>query len=259
VEHFQHTLHCSTGRDYSFEEKPFAMDVEMIGPFMDLGVQPAGVSERAIGNSLYFDEGLFPTAVLYERVQLAGHPIPQLAFLFRAKYSSERIAADQAAVRSAGMTPEDEREIARSAFAMTQFGMIAGRMKAFREILGSVIDPPSIRHGIYINIDWSKLTRSPVILGNYGAADRYEAPITLQTKNRLAGRIAFVRPVGGLRFCAGLVEMDFDTSEKSPGNSLRIWLYQKTEAQVPTANLVPEPTAIGAFDSVFAVPAASRR
>jgi hypothetical protein len=32
---FQHTVHCSTGRDYVFPDDPFAMDIQMIGPFQD--------------------------------------------------------------------------------------------------------------------------------------------------------------------------------------------------------------------------------
>jgi hypothetical protein len=238
---FQRSLLCSTGREYRFSDLPFAMDVQMVGPFSDVsGVhRPASETARAIGNAVYFDEGLFATAQLYERVLSSGREIPRLAFLFRARYSAERIASDRAKAEAAGLSVEDEREIARSAFALNQFGLVAGKVDGFRQLLGAVIDLPTILQGLYISIDWGQLKR--VMDANGMAEDRFEAPITLQTKSRLSGTISFVRPRGPLKYCAGIVEAQFDRSGKAPGTTLKIWLCDD-DAGRKRANKAPEPT-----------------
>jgi hypothetical protein len=221
---FQRTLHSSTGHDYSFPDVPFAIDVEMVGPFTSTGSNPVLHRDRAIGNKLYFSGGAFQTALIYDRVLREGHAIPDLALLLRATYSKERMARDQAAMLASGLTDEDEKEIARSAFALNQFGLIAGKMPAFRDIMEAVMDVPTVFKGIYINIDWSKLERSPGTAGAVG--DQFIAPIQLVTATRLSGRVSIVKPQSNLIFCAGIRELWFDRSEKSPGTSLHIWIYE---------------------------------
>ena len=219
---FQQTLHCSTGRDYSFPDEPFAMDVRMTGPFTDGGPVPASRVERALGNRHYFEPGLQPTAELYERVRRSGHELPPLAFLFRATYPPERIAADRARMAAAGLTEDDEREIARSLFALNQFGQIAGKFDAFHDLLEAVLDLPTLFQGMYINPDWTRLQRT----NRPDEPARFAVPITLQTKTRLSGTIAFVAPHDALRYCAGIVEATFDHSEKAPGTTLKLWLVE---------------------------------
>jgi hypothetical protein len=234
---FQSTLHCSTGRDYRFEDKPFAVDIEMAGPF---GVQGPGgrprlnvTRDRAIGNQNYFFEGLYPTAEVYEGVLKRGQPIPALAFLFRGKFTAEQIARDQAKAAAAGISISDEKEIARSAFALNQFGVIAGKVEAFRDVLGTVIELPTLLHGMYINVGWDGLRRSTISPEGDDTVV-WQAPLTLQTRTRLKGRIRFVRPVGPLRFCAGLVDASFDESQKAPDTVLHVWVCEADHSGVTT-------------------------
>lgn len=228
TEQFQHTLHSSTGHDFSFPDEPFAMDVEMVGPFTSTSSTPDVHRDRAIGNRLYFEHGLFSTAVIDDRVLRAGHIIPELALLFRANYPKERMARDQAAMAAVGLTAEDEKEIARAAFALNQFGLIASKMPAFREILGALIDVPTLFHGMYINVDWRKLERSPP--DTNARRVRFTAPLELVTTTRLSGRVSFVNPQSIFLFSAGIQEVWFDHSEKSPTISLHIWLFDPAKA-----------------------------
>jgi hypothetical protein len=221
---FQTTLHSSTGHEHRFPDEPFAMDLRLVGPFGAEGTaKPSTVVERAVGNRVYFEPGLFPTAEVYSRLLQSGQPLPKLALLFRADYSPERIAADQAAATAAGMTLDDEREIARAAFALNQFGYLAGKLDVFRELLDAVIELPTLFNGLYINLDWAHLQRTTGTAPDGKPEVRFDVPLMLQTKSRLSGTIAFVRPVDGLRYCAGIIEARLDRSEKSPGSILRVW------------------------------------
>lgn len=254
---FQRSLFCSTGREYRFPDQPFAMDVQIVGPFSDSvdarAPRPSSERARAIGNSVYFDDGIFPTAELYERIVSSHREIPPLAFLFRADYSAERIAHDRAKAEAAGLSVEDEREIARSAFALNQFGLVAGKVEGFRRLLGAVIELPTMFQGMYIAIDWEKLHRVTDPAGE--REDRFEAPIALQTRSRLTGTIAFVRPRGPLKFCAGIVEAQFDHSEKSPGTTLKVWLYHGgAEAGGTPADETPEPASVAVTSAAASAP-----
>jgi hypothetical protein len=227
VAKFQRSLFCSTGREYRFTDVPFAMDVQMVGPFHDsqdtMAPRPKSVSVRAIGNSEYFDKGMFGTAELYERVVGRAAEVPQLSFLYRARFSPEHIASDQAKAIAAGLSVDDEREIARSVFAMDQFGMLASKVDGFSDVLETVIQLPTLFNGMYSAIDWKKLKRTS---DTAGLGDLYEVPITLQTKTRLRGTISFVQPRGPLKYSAGIVGATFDESEKAPGTTFKIWLYR---------------------------------
>jgi hypothetical protein len=219
---FSGSLRSSTGRDYNFPDQPVSLEVRCAGPFQDTPGATGGVdgSTSLTANKEYLSTGLFRIAQAFLRIRNEGRKPPQISYLFHASYSKEQIEADQKSAREAGFTADDDREYAKALFALTQFGYIAFLAPGVEEMLGRVLDPPTLFSGSYINIDWGKVTTVDPRPFGISRSIVVSVPFSYSTKTTVSGTLYFTEPKGPLESCAGILEISFEHSQKAPNTTL---------------------------------------
>lgn len=220
---FQSSLKSDTGRRFSFDQEPVALEIRTHGPFA--GQDPAAgdpttVTARVLATRDFLAHGLAPMARIELRLRAAGKTNPGISLTFRDRYSDAQVAATRARAEEAGFTEDDERAYAKTIFALVQFGNLGFKTAGLDAITHGIADSPTLFSGAYTNLVWPEMQ---VEAGeNWGLAGirLFRVPYNFRSKTKAGGTffITVARPP--LQNMAGIVGLTVDSTSKAPGRRL---------------------------------------
>lgn len=220
---FQTTLHTDTEHQFSFEQTPFALEIQTHGPFAGAAsatMEPRSTKARVLATRDYLVHGLAPMGEIELRLRAAGKKNPALSFMFSPKYSAEQIAASKVRATDAGFTEDDERVYAESIFALVQFAQLAFRTDGVDEIMKEIADSPTLFSGAFTHLDWNNLQPEDGASWGLPGVRIFRLPYRFLSKTKAKGNFFVTAPRPPLQNMAGVVGLTVDETSKTPGKRL---------------------------------------
>ena len=220
---FQSTLYTDTEHQFSFEQTPFALEIQTHGPFADASpaaIDPRSTKARVLATRDYLVHGLAPMGEIELRLRAAGKKNPALSFMFSSKYSPGQIAASKARATGAGFTEDDERVYAESIFALVQFAQLAFRTDGVDDIMKEIADSPTLFSGAFTHLDWNNLQLEDGADWGLPGVRIFRLPYHFLSKTKAKGNFFLTAPRPPLQNMAGVVGLTVDETSKTPGKRL---------------------------------------
>ncbi|MEO6994177.1 MAG: hypothetical protein ABI273_11135 [Lacunisphaera sp.] len=223
LSYFQSSLKTDTGREFSFEQSPVALEVSIRGPFTgdDPATQPVvETTARVLATNDYLAHGLAPMADIELRLRARGKENPGISLMFRPRYSAQQMAATTARAKDAGFTEDDERAYAEAIYALVQFGNLSFKTDGIDVITHEMADSPTLFSGAFTNLVWPAMQLEDG--GHWGLPGSriFRVPYNFLSKTTAHGTFYFTAVRPPLRNLAGFVGLTVDTTSKTANKRL---------------------------------------
>jgi len=220
---FQSSLKSDTGREFSFEQSPVALEIRTHGPFTreaSASAEPTVTKARVLATGGYLAHGLAPMAEIELRLRAAGKKNPGLSFVFRPKFSAEQRAGARARAAEAGFDENDERAYAEGIYALVQFANLAFRTEGVKAITREIADSPTLFSGAFINLDWPGLTLDDGARWGLPGRPVFAVPYNFRSKTTARGMFFATEARPPLQNMAGIIGLTVTSTTKAPGRRL---------------------------------------
>ncbi len=220
---FQSSLKTDTAHEFSFEQIPVALEIDVHGPFTEPATgkeTPHVTHARVLATKDYLEHGLAPMAEIELRLRAAGKKNPGISLMFRPKYSEEQMTATKARAQEAGFTEADERAYAEAIYAIVQFGNLAFKTEGLADITHEMADSPSLFSGAFTNLVWPEMEKEDGRAWDLPGQPVYGVPYRFLSKTKAQGHFYFTPASPPLQTMAGFVGLTIDSTSKSPGKRL---------------------------------------